>query len=104
MTSGRHSAIASAIACDPSICLSIANSSGYVFLRQDELMGVHSRSDVGRAHLARKRLFDCALDAVDMNELCERGKGAKQGGIRYRTADVLQRKFGCRHDHCMALG
>src|SRR6516165_10454416 len=107
MTSGRHNAIASAIACDPSICLSIANSSSRacgMLLRQHEFVGVRGRSDVGCAHLPGKCLFDCALDTVDMNELRERGKGAKQGGIRYRTADVLQRKFCCRHDHRMALG
>src|ERR1019366_8494193 len=98
--------MASAIACDPSICFSIGRSSDCAFrvlLHQYEFMRLPGGGDISGADLARESLLDRAFDAVEANETGQGGKGAKQSRVRHRTPDMLQRKFGCRHNDGMTF-
>src|SRR5450759_5725784 len=98
--------MASAMACEPSICFSIGCSSGCavdVLLRQDELMRLPGGGDIGGADLAWEHLLDRAFDAVEADETRERGKGAEQCRVGHRAPDMLHRNFGCGHDNGMTL-
>src|SRR5450631_2053559 len=97
MTSGRHSAMASAMACEPSICFSIAGSSCCAFsvlLHQDKFMCLPGSSDIGGPDLAGESLLDRAFDAFEANEPGQRRERAEQRRVRQRPPDMLERKFG----------
>src|SRR4029079_18491077 len=90
ITCGRHSATASATACEPSVCLSI----GRLLRRGDDLERVGRRRNVllrdGRWEFFANRGDDrCKPDRAG-----DRRETAEQRRVRDRAPDVLQRELG----------
>src|SRR5512138_3531960 len=90
ITSGRHSATASATAREPSICFSMP------FFHHVVVRGGR-RGDVARGHFAGELLLDRGADRSERDLPGKGRKAAEQGSIRHRPADVLQRELGRRH-------
>ena len=104
MTSGRHSAIPSAIARDPSICFSMASPHAASDALGDGVVGGGRRRDVGFSDLAGKRLPDGRRDRMEVDDAGQRRKGAEQRCIGKRAPDMLQRQLARRHRAGMAFG
>src|SRR6516225_8866472 len=103
MTSGRQSAMLSAIAREPSICLSMARLSGGCGSRCDGVVSRRCRGDVGFGKLAGKCLADGAGNGMQVHNAGQRGESAKKRRIRKRAADMLERKLACRDHSGMAV-
>src|SRR3954466_908267 len=84
ITSGRASATASATAREPSSCFSMAH----------RLVGGGGGGDVRLRKLGRELLANRRAHRFERHDAGDRGKGAEQRRVRYRTADVLQRQLG----------
>ena len=84
--------MASAMACDPSICFSMGDPQATLAARSwviDEFVGFRRGGDVGCADLAWEGLLDRPVDAVEADETGQRGKCAEQRGVRKRAADMF---------------
>src|SRR4051795_5942105 len=96
MTSGRHSATASATAREPSSCLSMGGLSDLLSYARERGGG---GGRVALADAAGEALADGGDDRVEPDLACERGEPAEQGGVRQRTAEVLARERRGGHGH-----
>src|SRR6516164_9737039 len=103
MTSGRQSAMPSAIAREPSICLSMACLSGRCGSGCNGIVGRRCRRDVGFGKLAGKCLADGAGDGMQVHDAGQGGECTKERRIRNGTADMLECKLACRHHPGMAV-
>src|SRR4051794_17978035 len=94
MTSGRHSAMASATARDPSICLRMRR---LLAIRADERERLRRRGRVGLADRAGEALAEGGGDRVDRDQAVAGGERADQRGARQRTPEVPARDLAGRH-------
>src|SRR5471030_157192 len=99
MTSGRQRAMACAMACEPSICLS---KGGLLLVRH--VVGGARGGDVALAHLAAELLADSVGDRFEAHLPRDRGERAQQSRVGKRTSDVLQREIRCGHYTQVARG
>src|SRR3954447_2072162 len=90
ITSGRHSATASATAFEPSICLSTGQLS-------DQVVRGARGGDVARGDPVGEALVDRCRDGVDRDRARRRGERAEQRGARDRSPQMLARKIGRGH-------
>src|SRR5215212_1100522 len=91
MTSGRQSATASAIACEPSICLSIGS---LAFDDHDRSVESGMRgSDIRERDVSGEFLVNRRRDRFDRYALSERGERSQQRRIRHRPTNMLQRNL-----------
>ena len=104
MTSGRHKAIASAMAWEPSICFSIRFSSR---LRHGPggsgIVRLGGGGNIGLADLSGE--FFCGSPVAtdfEVDKSGERREGAEQRRVRHRPPDMFKREFGRRHGDGMA--
>src|SRR5438093_12156529 len=93
MTCGRQSAMASATAREPSICLSMhgLQAAGHHRVR------LHRSDNVLFRDRGRKFFTDGCNHRLELEHAADGGKGAEQRHIRNRSADVLQRELGGGH-------
>src|SRR5512139_3884152 len=96
MTCGRHSAIASATAADPSTCLSTAGLlAAHGLLHEFKRLG--GSRDVCGSDFGRKLFLDGCRNGGQRDTAGKRGKPSEERCIRQRTADVAQRDLGRGH-------
>src|SRR5689334_15653071 len=90
MTWGRHSAMASATAREPSVCLSMGALPHF----HREVVGFFRRFDILFGDDATKLLPDGGEHRLYCDQTRDRGEPAEQRGIRHGAADVLQGELG----------
>src|SRR6266567_3785366 len=93
MTCGRQSAIASATAREPSICLSMRGlpAAAYDCVRLDGCTDILFRD------CRRKFLTDGGDHGLELEHAADGGKGAEQRHVRDGPADMLQCELGRGH-------
>src|SRR5512144_3143483 len=92
ITSGRHSATASATAREPSICFSMDDLPGERLLHVVVRLG--RGGDVRGGDLRRELLADRVEHRFEMEHAADRGEAAEQRDVRHRPPDVLHRDVG----------
>src|SRR5436309_14162639 len=92
ITSGRHSATASAMAREPSACLSMCGLPELVHDGERR----PGRRDVFLGYRAGKLGADRRDDGIQLELPCRGCERAEQRHVRHRAPDVLQSELGCR--------
>src|SRR3546814_643294 len=93
ITSGRHSATASATAREPSVCLSMGR---LLHPALDARKCLAGGREVGGGHLALELDADRVRHCIERDQARQRREAAQQHRIGQRSAQVLERDLGCR--------